>query len=47
VIERRPLLFIVTHENAADASTASMHFVNELMSLAQSDVEEGRVKLIV
>jgi hypothetical protein len=25
---------------------ASMHLVNELMTLAQTDVEEGRVRLI-
>jgi hypothetical protein len=29
-----------------DASAASMHLVNELMTLAQSDVEDGRVKLV-
>jgi hypothetical protein len=40
------VVYTVTHENAADASTASMHLVNELMTLAQSDVEEGRVRLI-
>jgi len=40
------VVYSVTHENTADASMASMHLVNELMTLAQDDVEEGRVKLI-
>jgi hypothetical protein len=36
----------VTHDVRLDASMASMHLVSELMTLAQSDVEEGRVRLI-
>jgi hypothetical protein len=40
------VVYSVTHENTADASIASMHLVNELMTLAQDDVEEGRVRLI-
>jgi hypothetical protein len=38
--------YTVTHDITADASMASMHLVNELMTLAQADVEEGRVRLI-
>ena len=38
--------YTVTHDITADASMASMHLVNELMTLAQSDVEEGRVRLL-
>ena len=38
--------YTVTHDVQADGSMASMHLVNELMTLAQSDVEEGRVRLI-
>jgi len=38
--------YTVTHDVMADASMASMHLVNELMTLAQEDVEEGRVRLI-
>jgi hypothetical protein len=38
--------YTVTHDIAADASMASMHLVSELMTLAQADVEEGRVRLI-
>lgn len=38
--------YTVTHDVLADASMASMHLVNELMTLAQSDVEEGRVRLM-
>jgi hypothetical protein len=37
----------VTHEGTGDAAAASMHLVHELMTLAQSDVEEGRVRLLV
>jgi hypothetical protein len=40
------VVYSITHENTVDASAASMHLVHELMTLAQSDVEEGRVKLI-
>jgi hypothetical protein len=36
----------VAHENTVDASMASMHLVDELMTVAQDDIEEGRVKLI-
>jgi hypothetical protein len=38
--------YTVTHDIAAEASMASMHLVNELMTLAQADVEDGRVRLI-
>jgi hypothetical protein len=38
--------YTVTHDVTADASMASMHLVNELMTLAQADVEEGRVRVI-
>ena len=38
--------YTVTHDVQADGSIASMHLVNELMTLAQVDVEEGRVRLI-
>ena len=40
------VVYTVTHENTTDPATASMHLVNELMTLAQSDVEEGRVRLV-
>jgi hypothetical protein len=40
------VVYSITHESTVDASAASMHLVHELMTLAQSDVEEGRVKLI-
>jgi hypothetical protein len=40
------VVYTVTHENTADPATASIHLVNELMTLAQSDVEEGRVRLV-
>jgi hypothetical protein len=40
------VVYSITHENTVDASAASMHLVNELMTLAQSDVEDGRVKLV-
>jgi hypothetical protein len=40
------VVYTVTHENTADPTAASMHLVNELMTLAQSDVEEGRVRLV-
>jgi hypothetical protein len=35
----------VAHEDT-DASMASMHLVDELMTVAQDDIEEGRVKFI-
>jgi hypothetical protein len=38
--------YTVTHDVVTDAPMASMHLVNELMTLAQADVEEGRVRLI-
>ena len=38
--------YTVTHDIQADGSMASMHLVNELMTLAQADVEEVRVRLI-
>jgi hypothetical protein len=40
------VVYTVTHENTTDASMASMHLVNELMTVAQDDIEEGRVSLI-
>ena len=40
------VVYTVTIENTADPAMASMHLVNELMTLAQSDVEEGRVRLV-
>jgi hypothetical protein len=40
------VVYTVTHESTADPATASIHLVNELMTLAQSDVEEGRVRLV-
>jgi hypothetical protein len=40
------VVYSITHENAVDASAASMHLVHEPVTLAQSDVEERRVKLI-
>jgi hypothetical protein len=40
------VVYSITRENAVDASAASMRLVHEPMTLAQSDVEEGRVKLI-
>jgi hypothetical protein len=40
------VVYTVTIENTADPAMASMHLVNELMTLAQSDIEEGRVRLI-
>jgi hypothetical protein len=41
------VVYTVTHESTDDTAAASMHLVHELMSLAQSDVEEGRVRLPV
>jgi hypothetical protein len=38
--------YAITHDSAVDAPMASMHLVHELMTLAQSDVEEGRVRLV-
>ncbi len=38
--------YAVTHDATVDAPMASMHLVHELMTLAQSDVEEGRVRLV-
>jgi hypothetical protein len=40
------VVYSITHENAVDASAASMHLIHELMTVVQSDVEEGRVRLI-
>jgi hypothetical protein len=40
------VVYTVALENTADPAMASMHLVNELMTLAQSDVEEGRVRLV-
>jgi hypothetical protein len=40
------VVYTVAHDNTADASMASMHLVDELMTVAQDDIEEGRVKLI-
>jgi hypothetical protein len=40
------IAYTVTHDVVTDASMASMHLVNELMTVAQADVEEGRVRLI-
>jgi hypothetical protein len=40
------VVYSVTLEDNADPAMASMHLVNELMTLAQSDVEEGRVRLV-
>jgi hypothetical protein len=40
------VVYTVTHENTTDASMASMHLLNELMSIAQDDVEQGRVRLV-
>lgn len=42
----RAVVCSITHENTVDASALSMHLVNKLMTVTQSDVEEGRVKLI-
>jgi hypothetical protein len=41
------VVYTVTHENTSGPATASMHLVNELMTLVQSDVEGGRVRLVV
>jgi hypothetical protein len=41
------VVYTVTHEGTGDAAAASLHLVHELMTLAQSDVEEGRVRLLV
>jgi hypothetical protein len=41
------VVYTVAHESTGDAAAASMHLVHELMTLAQSDVEEGRVRLLV
>jgi hypothetical protein len=41
------VVYTVTHEGTGDAAAASMHLVHGLMTLAQSDVEEGRVRLLV
>jgi hypothetical protein len=41
------VVYTVTHEGTGDAAAACMHLVHELMTLAQSDVEEGRVRLLV
>jgi hypothetical protein len=41
------VVYTVTHEGAGDAAAACMHLVHELMTLAQSDVEEGRVRLLI
>jgi hypothetical protein len=41
------VVYTVTHESTGDPAAASMHLVHELMTLAQSDVEEGRVRLPV
>jgi hypothetical protein len=40
------VVYTITHENLADASAATAHLVHALMTLAQSNVEEGRVRLI-
>jgi len=40
------VVYTVAHQNPADALMASMHLVNELMTVAQDDIEEGRVRLI-
>jgi hypothetical protein len=40
------VVYTVAHENTADASMASMQLVDGLMTVAQDDIEEGRVKLI-
>jgi hypothetical protein len=40
------VVYTVAHESTADAAMASMHLVNELMTVAQDDIEEGRVRLI-
>ena len=56
--ERAPTLVILDLNNSRtdplgtvaamkrDPATASIHLVNEMMTLAQSDVEEGRVRLV-
>jgi hypothetical protein len=36
------VVYTVAHEDTADASMASMHLVDELMTVAQDDIEEGR-----
>jgi hypothetical protein len=41
------VVYTVTHEGTGDAAAACMHLVHELMTLAESDVEEGRVRLLV
>jgi hypothetical protein len=40
------VVYTVTHEGTGDAAAACMHLVHELMTFAQSDVEEGRVRLL-
>ncbi len=42
------VVYTVAHETAADASMAPIpaDLVDELMTLAQTDVEQGRVNLI-
>ena len=40
------VVYTVTHENSTDTSMASMHLLNELMTIAQGDIEEGRVRLV-
>jgi hypothetical protein len=40
------VIYTITHENMVDAAAACAHLVSELMTLAQSDVEEGRVRLL-
>jgi hypothetical protein len=40
------VVYSVTHESTVDPAMASMHLANVLMTLAQSDVEEGRVSLL-
>jgi hypothetical protein len=41
------VVYTLNHESSGDAVAASMHLVHGLMTLAQSDVEEGRVRLLV
>jgi hypothetical protein len=41
------VFYTVTHQGMGDSVAASMHLVHQLMTLAQSDVEEGRVRLLV
>jgi hypothetical protein len=50
------VIYMVVHDMAADiplaathvadASMATMHLVHELMTIAEDDVEEGRVRVI-